>query len=137
MNLLQAYSLLNMITEGGADYQEEYKEYISSSCCIRVEELLGRTLNPSEVKIITGWLEDDQYSEELIIEAIRLTVVNGKRYLNYTTGILHNWEDKGYKTLNDIREKERKKKEREETKDIFYYDWLNDDEEENNKWKMR
>ena len=28
MNLLNAFGLLNMINEGGADYQKEYKEYI-------------------------------------------------------------------------------------------------------------
>ena len=30
MNLLNAFSLLNMINEGGADYQKEYLEYINS-----------------------------------------------------------------------------------------------------------
>ena len=37
MNLLNAFHLLNAITEGGADYQKEYLEYINSHKA-RVEE---------------------------------------------------------------------------------------------------
>jgi hypothetical protein len=30
MNLLNAFGLLNMINEGGADYQKEYLEYVNA-----------------------------------------------------------------------------------------------------------
>ena len=45
MNLLQAYSLLNTITEGGADYQEEYREYIVA--------------HKERVKQFADWLEEN------------------------------------------------------------------------------
>lgn len=109
---------------------EEYKnirnkEYIISSCCNRAEEIFGRTINTTEVNLIKEWLEEKKYNEELIKEAMRLTVVNGKKYLNYTTGILQNWEDRGYKTLNDIKENN---KEIKESVEIFDCDWLNEEE---------
>ena len=63
MNLLQAYSLLNMINEGGADYQEEYKEYIIA--------------HKERVKQFADWLEenvpslfDDEAYKEAFYEVI-------------------------------------------------------------------
>lgn len=92
------------------------------SCCCYAEEIFGRTLNSPEVKLISDWLE--QYNEELIREAMRLTVVNGKKYLNYTTGILHNWENKGYTSLDDVIKNEKEEK---EPIEVFYYDWINEE----------
>jgi len=92
------------------------------SCCCYAEEIFGRTLNSPEVKLISDWLE--QYNEGLIREAIRLTVVNGKKYLNYTTGILHNWENKGYTSVDDVIKNE---KEQKEPIEVFSMDWLNEE----------
>ena len=103
-------------------YNNITNKQIYSSCCLYAEEIFGRTLNSPEAKLISEWLE--QYNEELVREAIRLTVVSGKKYLNYTTGILHNWEDRGYKTLEDIRKNERKEK---EPVEVFDCDWLNEE----------
>lgn len=92
------------------------------SCCCYAEEIFGRTLNSPEAKLISEWLE--QYNEELIREAMRLTVVNGKKYLNYTTGILHNWESKGYTSLDDVIKNEKEEK---EPIEVFDTDWLNEE----------
>lgn len=92
------------------------------SCCCYAEEIFGRTLNSPEVKLISDWLE--KYNEELIREAIRLTVVNGKKYLNYTTGILHNWENKGYTSIDDVIKNEKEEK---EPIEVFSYDWINEE----------
>lgn len=109
---------------------EEYKnirnkEYIFISCCNKAEEIFGRTINSTEVNLIKEWLEEKNYSEELIKEAMRLTIVNGKKYFNYTTGILQNWEDRGFKSLEDIRQKENKKQ---EPVELFDCDWINEEE---------
>lgn len=45
MNLLNAFGLLNMINEGGADYQKEYKDYV-----------IG---HKERVKKFTDWLEEN------------------------------------------------------------------------------
>ena len=92
------------------------------SCCCYAEEIFGRTLNSPEVHLISGWLE--QYNEELIREAMRLTVVGGKKYLNYTTGILHNWENKGYTSLDDVIKNEKEEK---KPVEVFDYDWINEE----------
>jgi len=106
---------------------EEYKnirnkEYISN-CCKRAEELFERKLGPAEVDLISEWVVEKEYSEELIKEAIRLTIVNGKKYLNYTIGILNNWEDKGYKTLEEVRKTNIT--EEKEPVEVYDYDWIN------------
>ena len=107
---------------------EEYKnnriKEIIVNCCCYAEEKFGRTFNSVEVEKIGEWIKGKMYSEELVKEAMRLTVVNGKKYLNYTEGILHNWEDKGYKTLDDIRKPE---KEQKEPIEVFDTDWLNEE----------
>lgn len=45
MNLLQAYNLLNMINEDGADYQKEYKKYIEN--------------HKNNLKQFADWLEEN------------------------------------------------------------------------------
>ena len=40
--------------------------------------------------------------------------------LKYIDKILHEWVKKGYKTLNDVKKKNKKEKDA----DIFEYDWL-------------
>ena len=103
-------------------YNNITNKQIYSSCCLYAEEIFGRTLNSPEAKLISEWLE--HYNEELVREAMRVTVVNGKKYLNYTTGILHNWEDNGYKTLEDVRKNEKEEK---EPVEVFDCDWINEE----------
>lgn len=93
-----------------------------------VERTYGRTLNSVEKEMIDVWV-NKEYDSKLIEEAIRISLLKHNIYLNYPNGILQNWEDKGYKTLDDVYKNERKKEEEREKprEDIFYYDWLNDD----------
>ena len=52
----------------------------------------------------------------------------------YVNGILRNWKTAGYKTLQEIKDNELPKhrelseEEQKEIKEIFEYDWLNDEE---------
>lgn len=91
------------------------------------ESEFGRPISSMECEIIKGWV-DDKFSYELILEALKEAVYNGVTSLRYIEKILYDWRKKGYKTKSDIMEAKNKYREsKKETKDVFYYDWLNDD----------
>ena len=74
-----------------------------------------------------GWI-DDGFSHELIMEALKEAIYNGVTSLRYIEKILYEWRKKGYKNKKDIQEaKEKYRESKKETKDYFFYDWINDD----------
>lgn len=91
------------------------------------ESEFGRPISPLECQKIKEWI-DDKFSNELIMEALKEAIYNGATSLKYIETILYSWRKKGYKTKDDIREAKNKYYEsKKEEKEIFYYDWLNDD----------
>ena len=107
---------------------EPKKEENKSSIYDVFETEFGRTLSPMEYEIITGWL-DSGYTEELIILALKEATYNGVSNLRYIDKIIYEWGKKGIKTKEDV-EKNRKQFKSTEKKEIFDYNWL--DEEDNN-----
>ena len=97
-----------------------------------IEDNFGRTLSSIEIEKIDNWLLS--YDEEIIKYAIEISTLNNKRTFNYVNGILRNWKTAGYKTLQEIKDNELPKhrelseEEQKEIKEIFEYDWLNDEE---------
>ncbi|NLL45087.1 MAG: DnaD domain protein [Mollicutes bacterium] len=94
------------------------------------EKEFGRTLSPIEYELINAWKDDEKYSEELIVLALKEAVFNGVTNLRYIDRILFEWKKKGIKNAADV-EKERinYKGKKGEKKEIFNYDWLNDNDE--------
>ena len=91
------------------------------------EKEFGRTISSMECQIIKSWI-DDNFSHELIMEALKEAIYNGVTSLRYIEKILYDWRKKGYKNKKDIMEAKNKYREsKKEVKDVFYYDWLNDD----------
>ena len=92
------------------------------------ESEFGRTLSPMEYEIINAWL-DSGCSEELIILALKEATYNGVSNLRYIDKIIYEWGKKGIKTKEDV-EKNRKqfKNTNKKNKELFDYDWLNDNE---------
>ena len=91
------------------------------------EKELGRTLSPMECEIIKEWLSSD-YTEELIKEALKEAIYNNVRNLKYIDRILYTWKSKGLNTKEDvIKDKQNYRKPKEELKDIFDYNWLEDE----------
>lgn len=89
-----------------------------------LNEEFGRKLTPMECEMVTSWKKND-YSDELIKEAVREATLNGVSSLRYIDKILYEWNKKGYKKKEDI-----KKVENKSTKvEIFDCDWLDSDEE--------
>ncbi len=96
-----------------------------------MESEFGRELSNMEVEIVKAWKEKG-YTDEIITEALRESVMNGVAGLRYMDKILYEWYKKGIKTKEDVeknkkefREKDKPKKEK---VDVFDYDWMDDDE---------
>lgn len=78
--------------------QENKKEDIYSI----FEREFGRTLSATDYEIINAWIEKG-FSEELVIAALKEAVYNGANTLRYIDKVLYEWNRKGYKTVNDVK----------------------------------
>lgn len=93
------------------------------------EQEFGRTLSPIEYEIIKGWIESE-FTEEIIICALKEAVYNGVFRMNYIDKILFEWNKKGIKTKQDVEKNnlEFNARKKEKTEEVFVYDWLNENE---------
>ena len=110
--------------------QDENRKNMDSSVLFDIfEQELGRTLSPMEIERIKEWL-DDNFTEELVIEALKEAVFKNAKSMNYINTILYNWKQKGIKTreeaLNDKRNYRNNKK---TSAPVFDYNWLEEDDE--------
>ena len=93
----------------------------------KFEKEFGRTLSPMEYEIIGAWL-DGNYTEELINLALKEAVYNGVSNLRYIDKILSEWHKKGIKSENDIKKDREKHQKQKPQKEVFEYDWLNEND---------
>lgn len=109
------------------DKKNENKNLDNSDLFSVFESEFGRTISPMECQVIKGWV-DDNFSHELILEALKEAIYNGANSLRYIETVLYTWRKKGYKTKQDVfASKDRMRESKKEEKEVFYYDWLNDD----------
>ena len=89
------------------------------------EQEFGRVLSPMEYQTINGWLEN-KIPVDLITAALKESVLSGVNNLRYIDKILFEWNKKGYKKVEDIKQKKDNKAD-DYIEEIFDYDWINDD----------
>lgn len=100
------------------------KDYIFNT----IEQSYGRTLSSFEYEMVEEWMK--QYSVDLIIYAIKKSVLANKKTIRYTNGILKNWKSSGYQTIADIDDNESMfNTNDEQMEELFNYDWLNENNE--------
>ena len=94
-----------------------------------LEQNFGYTISPTIYQTIQYWLNEFENKKEIIKYGIRKCCVNNIKTISYLEGILKSWKDKGFKTLEDC-ENENKKEEKEvkEPIEVFDCDWLNEEE---------
>lgn len=90
-----------------------------------VQENFGRTLNSIEYEKIDKWQE--QFSDEMLKYAVELAVMSNVKTFRYLEGILNNWTSSGYKTIDEVKVKEKPKQK--DAPIIPDYNWLEDNEE--------
>ena len=97
------------------------------------EREFGRTLSPMEYEIIQSWC-GGEFSQELIVLALKEATYNGANNLRYIDKILYEWKKKGIKTKEDVEKQKNEfhKKKELQTKELFDYDWLNEREDTSN-----
>lgn len=68
------------------------------------EKEFARPLTPMELESISGWLDRDQYREELILAALKEAVFAGKVHFRYIDRILLEWSRNRVSTVEQAKE---------------------------------
>lgn len=97
---------------------------------------LVRSLSPTEYEYINNWLEKG-LTEDLIIGALKEAILSGVKSFRYIDRVLFDWQEKGYRSMNDVEISKKKNAKSPEkinqdnnsNEEYFDYDWLNDDDE--------
>lgn len=93
------------------------------------ESEFGRTISRYEYEIINAWLENN-YSEELILGALKTAVKNNAKSLRYIDKVLYEWSKEGFKNMSDVSNHLENKEEKVEHRELFDYNWLDDNDDE-------
>ena len=132
--------LPNIIRKKQANYKnkeqvEEVDESKKTNIYDDFEREFGRTLSPIEYELISGWL-DNEFTEEIILCALKEAVFNGVSNLRYIDKILYEWGKAGIKNISDVEEMRKKRNQKikkdqseEIDTDIFDWNWFDDDGE--------
>jgi len=70
---------------------------------LQFEQAFGRPLSPFELETLQIWLDEDRYSEELILTALREAKSSGKPYIRYIDRILLEWQRQKIKSAEEAR----------------------------------
>lgn len=68
------------------------------------EQEFGRPLSPIECETLAMWQDQDQYSDELIIAALREAVISNKLFFRYIDRILYEWQRNNIRTPAQARD---------------------------------
>ncbi|NOU99158.1 DnaD domain protein [Paenibacillus planticolens] len=68
------------------------------------EKEFARPLTPMELETISGWLDKDQYKEDLILTALKEAVFAGKVHFRYIDRILLEWSRNRVGTVDQAKE---------------------------------
>jgi DNA replication protein len=120
-------SLDNLIKQVTTEITSTHKKDKKNDIYTKFEQEFGRTLSPLELEMINKWLSDGN-DPDFIIEALKEAVYNGAKSLNYINKIIHNWRTKGYKTVQDVKKGMKQETELEKTKELFYYNYLDEEQ---------
>ena len=125
--LIECVSLDRFYGEISEEEKEQKKSEIKTDIYAEFETEFGRTITSMEYEIINAWLSHN-YSEELIIGALKEAVYNGVRNLRYIDKILYEWNKKGFKTMKDVNNHLENRERKKEDSELFDYNWLDDEE---------
>lgn len=107
-----------------------YKNNINNNINLFIyyEERINQSISPMEFEKLNKWLEI--FTEDIIKYAIDICNMNKANNIKYLEGILNNWNNNHYKTLQEIKEaglkfqKQKEDHKEENTEELFSYNWL-------------
>ncbi|CCW39592.1 DnaD domain protein [Streptococcus agalactiae] len=110
----------NISKDNTSKYNTSKDKTTTNSIFDFIQNEFGRLLSPSEIETINDWLNNLNYQEQIVKEAIKRTKLQGKTNLNYSSGILRNWKDDNITTIEQIEVKEKSRKSKQE--EVSEYD---------------
>ena len=98
-----------------------------------IEEELGRMLSSVEVETINSWIQND-ISEELIKEGVKIATNDGVYSLKYIDRILFDFKNRGIKSVDDLKKSYQNDNSIKQENDVEIHElddwnWLDDEEE--------
>lgn len=109
---LPALERLDEIVENHSSVAQAVSQNVLKDLVETFQQELGRLLTPFEIEDLTKTIQDDKTSPELVTDALREAVFNGKANWKYIQAILRNWRREGITTVAQV---EAKREEREAT----------------------
>lgn len=85
-----------------------------------LEKIYNRPISIPEIELLDYLL--DTYDSSLVMESLKNSCINNAKNLKYVKKTLENWKSEGKNTIEDLKKIDRK----EETTELFDYDWLNE-----------
>ena len=107
-----AFERLDQLFEKQAPNQVQSAPNDLKSLVDTFQQELGRLLSPFEIEDLEKSLKEDGTNADLIKEALREAVLNGKPNWKYIQAILRNWRHEGIRSVAQV---EAKRQEREAT----------------------
>jgi DNA replication protein len=90
--------LMDSLKEEEQIQKETNKEQLEQNVFVLFEKEFGRPLSPMELETLKIWMDEDQQSPELILTALKESVLSGKLNFRYIDRILFEWKKNGIKT---------------------------------------
>lgn len=87
--------LMNSLKEEEQIQKESMKEKQEQNVFVLFEKEFGRPLSPMELETLKIWMDEDQQSPELILTALKESVLSGKLNFRYIDRILFEWKKNG------------------------------------------
>lgn len=113
------------------------KEASTGSIFQSIEEAFGRPLAPVELETVARWMNEDNYSEGLILEALDEAILNDVRNIRYMERILFEWQKQGVASVEEAKQQRQQFRDHQHKNnplpenevqgaeaDFFIYDWL-------------
>ena len=120
--------LARIETEEQREEKSQKNELDERQLYTSFEQEFGRPLTPIEMETIGYWLDDDNYSLELIAMALREASLNQAYNLRYIDHILRSWEKKNIKTADDVKKESKQFRETRFEKSVNKSEGSSDDE---------
>ncbi|KZE66209.1 DNA replication protein DnaD [Fictibacillus phosphorivorans] len=87
--------LLQCLKEEEQIQKEVQKENQEQNVFVLFEKEFGRPLSPMELETLKIWMDEDQQSPQLILSALKESVLSGKLNFRYIDRILFEWKKNG------------------------------------------
>ena len=75
-----------------------------------IEQEFNRQLSGFEIEMISGWIHNDKYPQELIVAALKEAVLNQAHNVKYIYRILLAWKNKGIQSAQQLAASETRSK---------------------------